>query len=124
MKKNFFYGFVVLAIVAVAAFNVNLNLSQKNNMSLLTLANIEALAKEGVHQCDITVYNRNAQEGWKTEVFRGTVGVDGYVTVKGKLRVGPFTAGSEVTFTYRVGDCPYSEGNCCIKTHVDRVKLL
>jgi len=44
MKKKILGGIAVLAIVAVAAFNVNLN--QKSDMSLLGLANVEALAQE------------------------------------------------------------------------------
>lgn len=44
MKKKIILGIAVLAIAAVAAFNVNLNTNQKSDMSLLALANIEALA--------------------------------------------------------------------------------
>jgi hypothetical protein len=45
MNKKFLSGFAVLAIAAVAAWNVNFN-SQTNGMSDLALANIEALAGE------------------------------------------------------------------------------
>ena len=45
MKKQVLGGIAVLAIAAVAAFNVNLNMNQKSDMSLLALANVEALAK-------------------------------------------------------------------------------
>jgi len=44
MKKKILGGIAVLAIVAVAAFNVILNTNQKSDMSLLALANVEALA--------------------------------------------------------------------------------
>ncbi|MDR1882074.1 MAG: NVEALA domain-containing protein [Prevotella sp.] len=43
MKKKILGGALVLAIAAVAAFNVNLS-SQNSDMSSLTLANVEALA--------------------------------------------------------------------------------
>ena len=46
MKKKILGGIAVLTIVAVAAFNVNLNTNQKSEMSLLALANVEALAQE------------------------------------------------------------------------------
>lgn len=45
MKKKIFGGMIVLAIAAVAAFNVNFNL-QNNQFASLTLANVEALAEE------------------------------------------------------------------------------
>lgn len=45
MKKKFFGGIIVLAITAIAAFNVNLNLQQEG-YSVLSLNDIEALAQE------------------------------------------------------------------------------
>ena len=44
MKKKIFVGIAVLAIAAVAVLNVNVNTSQENDVSLLELANVEALA--------------------------------------------------------------------------------
>jgi hypothetical protein len=44
MKKKIFGSLIVIAIVAVVAFNMNLNLAQESNMSPLALANVEALA--------------------------------------------------------------------------------
>ena len=46
MKKKIVGGLLVLAIAAVAAFNLNLN-SEDSGFSLLSLANVEALAGEG-----------------------------------------------------------------------------
>ncbi|WP_080904330.1 NVEALA domain-containing protein [Parabacteroides sp. Marseille-P3160] len=43
MKKKIFDGIVILAIAAVATFNINLS-SQENKLSGIALANIEALA--------------------------------------------------------------------------------
>ena len=45
MKKKIFGGIAILAIAAIAAFNVNLNMNQKNKLSLLALVNVEALAE-------------------------------------------------------------------------------
>jgi len=46
MKKKIFGVIAVLAIVAVAAFNVNMGVnSQKTNLSDWSLANVEALAQ-------------------------------------------------------------------------------
>jgi hypothetical protein len=47
MKKNFLYGISVLAIAAVAAWNVNFNSQKNNGLSDIQLANVEALAQEG-----------------------------------------------------------------------------
>ena len=44
MKKKIFGGIAVLAIAAIAVFNVNMNINRE--APLLTLANIEALAEE------------------------------------------------------------------------------
>lgn len=45
MKKKIFGGLFVLAIAAVAAFNVNVNFSSKNlNLASLNLGNVEAMA--------------------------------------------------------------------------------
>ena len=50
MKKKLFYGFAVLAIAAVATFNMGLH--SMNRLSDISLANVEALARsEGQHQC-------------------------------------------------------------------------
>ncbi|WP_139785148.1 hypothetical protein [Parabacteroides sp. Marseille-P3160] len=43
MKKKIVGGIAVLAIAAVAAFNVNLN-AQEERLSNISLANLEALA--------------------------------------------------------------------------------
>ncbi|MDR1225948.1 MAG: NVEALA domain-containing protein [Prevotellaceae bacterium] len=45
MKKKFLIGIAAVAVAAVAAVNVNFA-SQNNDLSALSLANIEALAEE------------------------------------------------------------------------------
>jgi hypothetical protein len=67
MKKYIISGIAVLAIAAVAAWNVGLN-SQKNGLSDIQLANVEALAQEsggGSHSCSASAncYYGNRVEG-------------------------------------------------------------
>jgi hypothetical protein len=50
MKKKIFGGIALLAIAAVVAWNVDLN-SQSNDLSDISLANIEALAGEHDDAC-------------------------------------------------------------------------
>jgi hypothetical protein len=46
MKKKIIGSFLIIAIAAVAAFNVNLNLERDRDISPIVLANVEALAGE------------------------------------------------------------------------------
>jgi hypothetical protein len=61
MKKKIFGGIAIIVIIAFATFHINLN-TQNENFSLLSLANIEALAEEsgsesgGGYSCTVT-YN-------------------------------------------------------------------
>jgi heme A synthase len=48
MKKKIFYGIAVLAIAALAAFNLNLNNSTTGKLSDVSLANVELLAQAEV----------------------------------------------------------------------------
>ena len=45
-KKKIFGSVAVLAIAAMAAFNVQINMNEKNQLTDLNLANAEALAGE------------------------------------------------------------------------------
>nr|WP_320058903.1 NVEALA domain-containing protein [uncultured Bacteroides sp.] len=125
MKKIFFGTVVVVAIAVGTMINVNFN--KTSNMKDLVMANVEALADpeqdEGVSDCDIFIYNRNAKEDYKDSRFTGKAGADGYVVFAGR-KFGPFGAGAEVSFTYKSGYCPSSKGNCCLKSHVGKVRLL
>jgi hypothetical protein len=59
MNKKFLYGISVFATVAVAVGNVNVN--SQNDLSEVSLANIEALAVEASSSGDftVTIYNPN-----------------------------------------------------------------
>ncbi|NDV46524.1 hypothetical protein D0T49_05640 [Paludibacter sp. 221] len=46
MKKKIIIATAVFAFALVAAFNVNLNLKKESNLSVIALANLEALAGE------------------------------------------------------------------------------
>jgi hypothetical protein len=50
MKKKILGGIALLTIAAVAAWNVDLN-SQRNELSAVSLANVEALAGESSGHC-------------------------------------------------------------------------
>ena len=47
MKKKFFGGIAILAIAAVAVFNLNFKV-QNEDLSALSLDSVEALASEGI----------------------------------------------------------------------------
>jgi hypothetical protein len=59
MKKEIFVGMIVLAIATIAVFNVNLNTNSE--VSLLTLANVEALAQESTDPCAGNTYHSSNQ---------------------------------------------------------------
>lgn len=46
MKKKFFSGVVVLLVMGVAVFNMNSVFQNDNKLSVLSLANVEALAQD------------------------------------------------------------------------------
>jgi hypothetical protein len=63
MRTKIFGGIAVLAIVAVAAWNVNLNSQPSYKLSDTMLANVEALAQEtgtGARSCSLS---------WKVSVL-------------------------------------------------------
>jgi hypothetical protein len=60
MNKKILYGIAVLAIAAVAAWNVNFN-SQRNDLSDISLANIEALAGESA-TCTFSKVEKNQSD--------------------------------------------------------------
>jgi hypothetical protein len=57
MKKKIFGGIALLAIAAMAAWNVNLNSQPSNKLSDTMLANIEALAGEN---------GTETEQGWRS----------------------------------------------------------
>jgi hypothetical protein len=66
MKKSIIGGIAVLAIAAVAIFNVNYNNSPGKNLSAVSLANVEALADESPGG---EIYNC-----WETLTFDHAIG--------------------------------------------------
>ncbi|GHT15086.1 hypothetical protein FACS189426_22330 [Bacteroidia bacterium] len=51
MNKKILFGIAALAIATVSVVNVNFN-SQSNNLSDVSLANVEALAQEADYTCN------------------------------------------------------------------------
>ena len=125
--KKIIFSLAVLAIAATVALNVNLSFQKSNDISALSLSNIEALASENSYpdysQCPILQYNRGYMEEYRNEEWSGMVGASGYVTIGG-IDFGPFKAYLFAKFKYKEGFCESAPNNCCIKTHVGKVKAL
>jgi hypothetical protein len=64
MKKKIFGGITVLAIAAVAAFNVNFS-AQSNGLSDVSLTNVEALANEN----NCPNYGPTADRFWSNTLY-------------------------------------------------------
>ncbi|MDR1369558.1 MAG: NVEALA domain-containing protein [Dysgonamonadaceae bacterium] len=52
MKNKFFGGIAALAVATTVAFNVQMNVSEKNHLPDLSLANVEALALGEITESD------------------------------------------------------------------------
>jgi len=70
MKKKLLGCLAVLAIAAVAAWNVNFN-SQKNLMSDIALANVEALASEIIGNPTYCMLYCPVDPYWYCNVYEG-----------------------------------------------------
>jgi hypothetical protein len=68
MKTKIFGGIALVAVAAVMAFNVSLNLNKNNDSSLLALANVEALAIPESGGCDFVREVLTAQSLYVTEI--------------------------------------------------------
>ncbi len=65
MKKKIFGGLVVAAVAAIASFNVNINLNAENEISSVSLANVEALAQSesgGNKKCWNTITTKEGSQ--------------------------------------------------------------
>ena len=89
MKKNIFGGIVIFIIIAMAAINININLNQERGISLLVLANVEALADENsspyqgtTASCTQTVVTETyiASGGWTWDVSAKVWLLNGHVS--------------------------------------------
>ena len=69
MKKKVLGGFAVLAVAAVVAFNVNMNNSEKNSLSDLALANVEAFGCENGESCGYTNHGPTADRFWSNTLY-------------------------------------------------------
>ena len=67
MKKKILGGLIVVAVAAVAAFNINFNVGADKELSAISLANVEALAQGEGTSCP----NGCRDIGWGThEILR------------------------------------------------------
>lgn len=124
MKTNF-YVFAIIVAIGLSVYNMKTVLKADRTFDLSKLT-IETLAEESstseqdVMKCDIFKYTRNAQEAWipykilDTDITMGTqIKLPSGITI-------PLTASVKVGVTVRYADCSKSEGNCCLKSHVDK----
>ena len=72
--KKIILGIAVLAVIAVAAVNVNLSATQKSDMSLLALANVEALADIELPEVTITCSTDGSGDCYFISVEEGLYG--------------------------------------------------
>ncbi len=118
MKKVVCY-FGITAMVTLAAFNVFTVLHEKENSNIPSVtvdATAGVTATNGVENCDILKYVRNAAEAWQQVKI-----IDGYITINGEVRyVGNVGGGAEVNIYARVPVCEKWDDNCCAKSHLDQ----
>ncbi|MBS5868095.1 MAG: hypothetical protein KIC70_09115 [Alistipes indistinctus] len=112
----------------VVAFSATVYFQGNSASSDLLLANVEALSgDEGVDDCDIFTYVRDAVEGFDGpyEVTEHT-GIDGKVciTVGGVEIPVSGTVGGGSTYNILVGSCNAFRNNCCLKTHIGKIKRI
>lgn len=66
MKKKILGGFTIAFIAAVAAFNINFNMNENNELSAISLANVEALADgeggDGGQKCWKTITSKEGSQ--------------------------------------------------------------
>jgi hypothetical protein len=117
MRKYILISMVVVAIVAIAIVNVSLK-SENNNLSTIQLVNVEMLAYgEGVEDCSITEYTRNAREQYVTTDVKYNGGGGFYATIAG--RKVSLDARANAGGSVGIPDCTTSEGNCCAKNFIE-----
>lgn len=125
MKSKFFSIIVVVAFVSLSGYGVYKN-QQKNVLSDVMLANLEALADIEGGKCPdpYDVYDHQLSFNQK----RGTFTVDGNfeINIMGKkFKIWGGSVGSTVTVTYEIGNCDkYSPGNCCPNSRNGEINII
>ena len=118
MKKNLLFAVMAAGVVA---FSATVYFQGNSASSDLLLANVEALSgDEGVDDCDIFTYVRDAVENY-SEPTRVTTSLSTGGTIDF-----PISGGGEVgvTKTVRYGICPSKDNNCCAKSHLSVIQEL
>lgn len=120
MKKVVYLFGLVMAIV-LAGVNVFFVVQDGRNDSFAVEEAQASSARQGVQDCDIYTYERNATERWYESIWaEGKVEINGEVrymsnigiSVEGKVKV-------------RVPVCETKDLNCCRKDHQNQsVKIL
>ena len=117
MKKKIFGGIAVLAIAAMAAFNLNLSVGN-NHSSSLSLMNIEALANGENKNCTPDRYIIA-----KKDEVSYTSNNKGEITVAGKT-IGGYKKDSTIKLPVEIKNCDGMQLNSCCDQNEVGVKLL
>lgn len=113
MKKRIFHGIAAVAVVAVAAVNVNYA-SQSSNLSALFLANVEALATECPDPYDVPDHYIVVQ----TQTVTTTTNAKGEVSWGGTVK-GGYAKNTVVSIVVSVYNCSgIQSGACCKQSNV------
>jgi len=96
-------------------------MNENNKLSSLALANIEALASGEMGNCDATQYARNTRPDTKPRTGTATTDSQGYFSLGGvKFSEGKIGKNKNISYTYDLGYCMDSPGNCCSHSHVGK----
>jgi hypothetical protein len=126
MKTKLTFFLIAITIIGTMALNFNLNLQNDNDLSLLSLANIEALAQENTgNLCPNGGYystgKRTSNDGIMYELIQyysgGDIGIQLLPTYEAALAVA--NAGMSIRFEIRAFmwveyNCDGGSGNCVV----------
>lgn len=115
--KTVIYSLCLITAVVLAGINVFF-VVQSDKKDLFHAVETKAdVYTDGVEDCDIYKYQRNATEAWEQVKV-----IDGRITVNGEIKyIGNIGGGSAEANVYvRVPICKESQNNCCLKSHVDK----
>lgn len=129
MKSNFYVAAIIMAI-GLSGYNMKTLLKTErtfdlSKLTIETLAEESSSSEEDVTKCDIFKYTRNAKEAWiPYKILDGDVTMGTQIKLPSGITI-PLTASVKVGVTVRYADCSDSQGNCCLKTHIDKpIRLL
>lgn len=106
---------VMMAIV-LAGVNVFFVVQDGKKDFLSAVETKATVPTNGVENCDIYKYQKNATEAWEQVKV-----IDGKIEVNGESKyIGNIGGSAEVNVYVRVPICDKSQDNCCLKSHLDK----